>query len=164
MKAELKQWLDKYPVLDEADHPALEASAAIKELRQGLPKEEAESAAHNDYLKQHAVKAMAHHLLGSKAALAVGNEEAAMQHGKAYAEASKHSGYGLDEVPDEVKDIIKSGKYSKIYNHKPHEADVFFMPKDEEGKVDKKPKEPHSDNVKIKQVLEGLDKLKTLLN
>lgn len=164
MKKEVKNWLDKYPVLDENDHPSLEATAAINELKNGMPREAAESQAHTDYLKQHAIKAMAHHLLGSKAALAVGNEEAAMQHGKCYEEAAKHSGYGLDRVPEEVQEIIKSKKYSKIYGHKPHEADMFFLPKDEEGKLDKNPKEPHPENAKIKQVLEGLDKLKGLLS
>jgi hypothetical protein len=41
---------------------------------------------------------------------------------------------------------------------------MFFLPKDEEGKLDKNPKEPHPENAKIKQVLEGLDKLKGLLS
>jgi hypothetical protein len=161
---ETKRWLDKYPVLDDSDHPFLESAAAINEFRHGLSREAAEAQAHSDYLKGHAIEAMAHHLLGSKAALAVGNEEAAMQHGKAYEEAAKHSGYGVDKVPDEVQAIIKSKKYSKIYGHKAHKADGFFLPKDEEGNLDNKAKEPHSENGKIKQVLEGLEKLKSLLN
>ena len=163
MKKEAKPWLDKYDVMSEEDHPALEAAASVHEFRNGLPKEQAEAKAHGDYLRGHAIQAMGHHLLGSKAALAVGNSEAAMKHGKAYEAAAKHAGAGLDKVPDEVLEVIKSGKLSGIYNHKSHAADDFFLPKDEEGRVDKDPAEPHKDNAKIKQVLEGLDKLKGML-
>ena len=157
------KWLDKYSVLKPEDADMLEAASAAHEFKNGLSREAAESAAHADYLKGHALNAMAHHLLGSKAALAVGNEEAAMQHGKGYEEAAKHSGYGLDKVPDEVKAIVNSKKHSNLYKHKAHEADVFFMPKDETGKADTKAAEPHLDNAKIKTVIEGLDKLKGLL-
>jgi hypothetical protein len=158
-----KPWLDKYEVLSEDDHPALEAAAAIQEMRNGLPKEQAEAKAHDDYLRKHAIQAMGHHLLGSKASLAVGNSEAAMKHGAAYEAAAKHAGVGLDKVPDEVLEVIKSGKLSGIYNHKSHAADGFFLPKGEDGKVDKNPEKPHKDNEKIKKVLEGLDKLKGML-
>lgn len=164
MKPQTKPWLDKYDVLSEDDHPALEAAAAVHELRNGLPKEEAEAKAHGDYLRNHAIQAMGHHLLGSKAALAVGNSEAAMMHGKGYEAAATHAGLGLDTVPDEVLDVIKSGKLKSIYNHRSHEADHFFMPKDENGKVDKKIEAPHKDNDKIQKVLEGLDRLKGLIS
>lgn len=156
---ETKYWLDKHPVLSDEDLPSLEAAAAVNELKNGLSREAAETQAYSDYLKGHAIEAMAHHLLGSKAALAVGNEEDAMLHGKAYEEAAKHSGYGIDKVPDEVHEIIKSKKYSKIYSHKPHKADVFFLPKEGASET----KEPNVENSKIKQVLAGLEKLKSLL-
>jgi len=162
-KKQAKPWLDKFNVLSDDDHPYLEASAAAHQFRYGKSQEESEKEAYKEYLKQHAVEAMAFHLIGSKVALAANNEEAALQHGKAYEYAAKHGGFELDKVPEEVLEIIKKGEM-KHYSFKGHDADTFFLPKDEEGKVDTQPEEPHDDNKKIKDFLCQLDKLRGLLN
>jgi hypothetical protein len=165
-------WLEKYPVLSEHDIPGLEASAAAHEFKHGKGREEAEKAAHNEYLKGHAVSAMAHHLMGSKLALSAGNEEAALEHGKKYELAAKQAGYGTDKVPEEVSKILKSGELKKIYSHKAHKSDVLFEPNEviEQGDKgrptdkDSKDNSPHLDNSKVRQVLEGLERLKGILN
>lgn len=162
MDKELK-WLDKHSILKEEDIPSLEASAAIHQFRHGKDQDQAELDAHKDYLKDHAIKAMAHHLMGSKAALAVNNEEAALQHGKAYEAAAKHAGFDIGKVPDEVLEAIKNGQHHKLYKFKTHDADQFFLPKDEEGKLDTKPEEPHPNNNNVKKLLDGLAKFKDLL-
>lgn len=158
----VKPWLDKYNVISEDDHPYLEASAAAHQFKHGKAQDEAEKEAHKDYLKSHAIKAMAHHLVGSKVALAANNEKAALQHGKAYESAAKYGGFDLDKVPDEVVELIKKGDF-KHYNFKGYDADALFLPKDSEGKVDTKPTEPHPDNDKIKKFLSGLEQLKQLI-
>ena len=158
------KWLDKYDILSEDDIPVLEASAAIHQFRHGKDQPDAESEAHKGYLKDHAIKAMAHHLMGSKAALALNNTDAAMQHGKCYEAACKNAGFELDKVPDEVIEAVKTGEYNKLYKFKGHDADTFFLPKDSEGKIDTKPEEPHQNNTNIKKLLEGLEKFKDLLS
>jgi hypothetical protein len=125
------KWQDRYEVLAPEDNDALEAKAAIHEFRGGLHKEEAESKAHEDYLKDHAVDSAAHHYIGMRAATASNHEPAAKKHGTAYTAAMKHLGYNPLDIPpkdvlDRVKDIDKNP-----YKFTPHKADGFFASKEE---------------------------------
>jgi hypothetical protein len=162
-KKQLK-WLEKHPILKEEDVPSLEAGASIHQFKHGKDQNQAEQDSHKDYLKNHAIQAMAHHLIGSKAALAVNNIEAAMQHGKCYEAASNNAGFELGKVPDEVLEAIKIGEHHKLYKFKGHDADQFFLPKTEEGKPDTKPEELHSNNSNIKKLIDGLAKFRDILN
>lgn len=162
MKKESKPWLGKYPVLQDEDHHALEADSAINEFKLGMSKDRAEDQAHRDYLKQHALKAAAHHLQGMRVSMAANDEEAGKAHSTAFDAALKHAGLPSGKVPKEVEDLI-SKEPSKLYSFKSHPADTFFLPKDEKGNVETKGEEPHIDNSKVKAVIEGLGKLKDLL-
>ena len=162
MKEASKPWLDKYPVLKDEDHNALESDAAINEFKLGMPKDQAEDQAHKDYLKQHAIRAAAHHLHGMRVATAANDEEAGKAHSTAYEAALKHAGLASGKIPKEVEEAIKK-EPSKLYSYKGHPADTFFLPKDEKGKVSTKGDEPHIDNSKVKAVIEGLGKLRELL-
>ena len=161
-KPQPNPWLNKYSILDDADQNSLEADAAVNEFKLGMPKDQAESKAHQDYLKQHALKVAAHHLQGIRVANASNAEEAAKMHGKAFEAAMKHAGLSTDKVPPEVQALVDASK--PIYNYKSHPADAFFLPKDEEGNPNSKPDEPHADNARIKAVIDGLGKLKELLS
>ena len=151
---EQPKWRDTYDTLAPEDHDALEANAAVHEFRGGHSKEEAEAKAHQDYLKNHAIDSAAHHLLGMRAAQAVGHTSAAKRHGEAFSLAMGHLGYNPLETPpkdilDRTKDIEKSP-----YTFKAHQADKFFEPKVEIPGV----KEPTEKD----KTLELIEKLKAL--
>jgi hypothetical protein len=127
-KKEVKPWLGHYRVVSEEDHPDLEARAAIHEFRGGLPRDVAEQASHFDYLKDQAYKAAAHHLLGIRAAVASGHDEAAKRHGESYATAIKAAGHSpLESPPQKVLDYINDAK-QHVYSYHDHPADQLFQP------------------------------------
>jgi hypothetical protein len=151
---EIPKWRDVYPVLAPEDHDRLEANAAVHEFRGGHSKEEAESKAHQDYLKDNAINAAAHHYLGMRASVAANHSTAAKKHGAAYTLAMQHLGYNPLEAPpqdvlDRTKDLEKSP-----YSYKPHQADSFFEPKVEIPGV----KEPTEED----KTLQLIEKLKSL--
>lgn len=124
-----KKWLDTYDVLDENDHPSLEAQAAIHHFQSNLPMNIAEQRAHQDYLNDHARDAAAHHYLGIKAAQAAKNSQAAESHGLAFIQAMQHLGLNpYEPLPDEIKDRLQ---HQKSYSFKAHKADNFFAPKED---------------------------------
>jgi hypothetical protein len=121
-----KKWLDRYDVLDEDHHNDLEARAAVHEFRGKMPREEAESRAHSDYLRERAYDAAAHHLVGVRAAHAAGHMQAAQQHGMAYQAAMEAAGEDAHKPPPPpVLDRLKDTKL-KVYTFKNHPADQFF--------------------------------------
>ena len=125
------KWQDRYEVLAPEDNDALETKAAIHEFRGGLPKEQSEEKAYEDYLKDKALDSSAHHYIGMRAATASHHEPAAKKHGTAYTAAMKHLGYNPLEAPpkevlDRAKDIEKNP-----YKFTPHKADGFFETKEE---------------------------------
>ena len=127
-KKEVKPWLGHYQVVSEDHHIDLESRAAIHEFRGGLPRDVAEQAAHKDYLKDQAYRSGAHHLLGIRAAVASGHEEAAKRHGEAYSAAMKAAGHSPLEAPlKQVLDYIQDAK-NKVYSFKEHESDGLFQP------------------------------------
>jgi len=127
-KKEVAPWLGHYQVVSEDHHPDLEARAAVHEFRGGLPRDVAEQAAHKDYLKDQAYKSAAHHLLGVRAAVASGHDQAASLHGQSYATAIKAAGHSpLESPPQKVLDYIQDAK-NKVYSFKEHESDGLFQP------------------------------------
>ena len=127
-KKEVRPWLDRYKVISEEHHPDLDARAAVHEFRGKLPREQAEQEAHKDYLKDQAYRSAAHHLLGTRAAVASGNDGAAKRHGESYATAIQAAGHSsIESPPKEVLDYLKDLK-SKVYSFKEHEADSLFEP------------------------------------
>lgn len=125
---EMKPWLGQYPVVSEDHHADLDARAAILELRGKLPRDQAERQAHQDYLKDQAYRASAHHLLGIRASIASGNDAAATRHGQSYATAMRAAGHGpLESPPQQVLDYIKDAK-NKVFSFKEHESDGIFSP------------------------------------
>jgi hypothetical protein len=127
-KKEVKPWLGHYAVTSEDHYPDLESRSAILEFRGGLPKDLAEQQAHKDYLQDQAYRAGAHHLLGIRAAIASGHDEAAKRHGESYAAAMKAAGHSvLESPPQKVLDYIKDAK-QHVYSFKEHDADGLFRP------------------------------------
>ena len=125
----VKPWLDHYPVISEDHHPDLDARAAVAEFRDKLPRELAERKAHEDYVKEHAYRAAAHHLLGTRAAVASGHDAAAKRHGEAYVAALEAAGHSaMDAPPQKVLDYIQDLKH-QVYSFKGHPADALFQPK-----------------------------------
>jgi hypothetical protein len=120
------KWLDKYKVGEDDDVNHLEAAAANNEFVHGHKREDAEAKAHADYLGNKALDSAAHHYLGMRAALAGKNEQAARQHGEAYAKAMDHLKLSPhDEPPQAVKDRVEHLK-QKVYSFKSHPADALL--------------------------------------
>jgi hypothetical protein len=150
---ELPKWRNTYETLKPEDHDQLEANAAVKEFRGGVPKEQAEAEAHQDYLKSHAMDSASFHYLGMRAAVASQHEAAAKRHGEAYSLAMKHLGLNpLDAPPKEILDRVKDSDKGP-YSFKAHSADSFFQPKVEIPGVKEEP---------ANRTLELLEKLKAL--
>ena len=149
-------WLDKYPIHSKDHEPELEAHAAILELRHKMPKDLAEAKAHEHYLKDRALDVAAHHLQGIRAAHAAGENDAAKQHGEAYAAAAKHLGFDpFDKPHQDIVDRIKTSG-PKVYDFKAHPSDSLFHTKEDEEE-----KSPEDD--RIAMFMEGLENLKTKL-
>ncbi len=126
MAKEIPAWLGKHPVLDEDHHASLEAAAAEKEFRHGKPRDQAESEAHADYLKDKALDCAAHHYVGIKTAHAGGNMSAAKKHGAQFVAAMEAAGEDPHTMPGpKLMDRIQQAK-AKVYSFKTHEADHLF--------------------------------------
>jgi len=150
---EKPKWRNVYETLKPEDHDQLEANSAINEFRGGLPKEEAESKAHQDYLKNHAMDSAAFHYIGMRCATAAQHEPAAKKHGAAYSLAMKHLGLNpLDAPPKEILDRVKDVEKSP-YKFSAHAADSFFEPKVEIPGIKEEP---------ANRTLELLERLKAL--
>jgi hypothetical protein len=150
------QWLNKYSVLNDSDIHSLEASAAAKEFKERLPREQAEDMAYQEYLRGHAVSSMAHHYQGGKIAKLLNDDASIQQHGLAYESAAKKCGFDMSSVPPEVLDQING--MTGLYKFKAHASDVFF-PSEEA------PQNPAilSDTEKVMQVIEGLKRLRGII-
>lgn len=125
-KAELPQWMGKKIVHpDHIQH--LEQAAAINEFHHKMPREHAETKAHNDYrLEQHTIAA-AHHLQGAKAAQGAGDMESARKHGAMYEMHVRQLGHEpVGPVPDVVRAHLDNPERTSIYKFKPHKSDIFL--------------------------------------
>lgn len=128
----IPKWQGK-SILDAAHHGDLETRAAIHEFQHGLPRQQAESKAYEEYVKDARQRAAAHHLDRQKAADAVGDKETAFKHNILYRLHLK--ALGLDEVgpvpPEVQRHIEDEGKKSPV-KFKAHPGDLFAL-QDESG-------------------------------
>lgn len=128
MKDKAQLWLNRYPVLDEAHVDDLDMRAANHEMKGRKPRDQAEAAAHADYVRERALDSATHHLIGIRAAVAAGQDDASSAHGEAYAAAMKAAGHDpFQPPPQEVMDRLKANR-PKVYSFKAHPADQFFVP------------------------------------
>lgn len=124
MATETKPWQGRQ-VLDESDHGGLDAAAAVEEFRNRHPREEAEDRAYKSYLRDHALKAAAHHLIGVRTAHAAGNMETARRHGAQYKASMEAAGEDpMSPPPKSVLDHVQDAKLKVAF--KAHPADHFF--------------------------------------
>lgn len=118
------EWLGR-PILDPEHSADLETRAAIHEFHNKLPRSEAESKAHEDYMKDQRERAAAHHLAGMRAANAVGDKESARKHWLMYDTHARALGHdSIGAVPHEVEAKMEA-EPSKLYRFKAHKADIF---------------------------------------
>lgn len=126
MAKKVHTWLDRHRILDPEHVSELETNAAVNEFHRGMPREEAERAAYEEYTKRHRLKAAAFHLLGMKSAQASGAEEEARKHYLLYDQHLKS--IGLDSpgtVPPEVEAAMRGDDHKAPYRFRSHGADVF---------------------------------------
>lgn len=148
------KWLDQHPIAHPDHRVGLEADAARYEFKHGFPKEEAEKAAHRDYVRENAFDSAAHHLVGARAARAAGQEGAAAKHGEAYAEALKIAGEEpIGPTPGPVLERIKANP-PELYRFKAHPVDQFLDGLDSDG-IQK----AESESIQTK-----LDRLRAIVN
>lgn len=148
------KWLDRYQVLDDTDLPSLEAAAAANEFKAGMPREQAEAQAHQEYTKQHAIRCMAHHYMGGKIANMLSDQESVDRHGMAYEAAARASGFDMGSVPPEVIEFARANS-KDLYKFKNHSSDTFFPSQEAKPVL--------HENEKIVQIVEGLKKLQGLI-
>lgn len=125
----MNKWLDKYPTVDESHAHDLEREAAINEFERGMPRTEAEAAAHGAYSQKHHIDGAAHHYAGLQAATATGNHAARLEHG--YKLAFHRAALGHDhmsEVPDDIK--ARSKQVAADAYGKEHASDIFLANKE----------------------------------
>lgn len=142
------KWLDKHLVLNEDHIPGLEASAAQKEFRDGVPREKSESIAYDEYIKHEAIEAAAYHYLGVRVAKHLKLDEIAKKHGEGYAQAMSVAGFDpVGEVPQEVMDRIPMVNVFKFKQH-PYDKTIkeILDSKETEEIPNEKPEEPSKED------------------
>lgn len=125
------KWLER-DILDPDHQHQLERAAAIHEFGPNkLPRQDAEERAYQEYMAERRRDACAHHFQGMKAAQAVGNMEAARQHGALYDLHMKALGYDtMAAPPPEIASRTKNEANPNIYKFKAHKGDYFALPKE----------------------------------
>lgn len=120
-------WMGR-PILHEDHGHDLERRSAINEFHHKMPREQAEQSAHDDYVKEHRLKAAAHHLAGMKAAQAAGSHEDSKKHWMLYDTHLK--ALGLDSVgavPPEIQKQMDNPDEKKVYKFKAHKGDLYAL-------------------------------------
>lgn len=129
------KWMDKHPILDPEHIHDLETKAAINEFHHKMPRDQAELAAHADYVQEQLENSAAHHLMGVKASQAAGDMDAARKHGMMYSLVLKKLGHDpVGLPPPSVVNRTKNPEHS-IYRFKPHKADMFLLDEKPDGEV-----------------------------
>jgi len=120
-------WLNKHPILEAGHSRDLEQAAALNEFHRKMPRDAAESAAHDEYRKTHHTKAAAYHFAGIRAAQGAGDLQEAKQHGDLYAQHMKALGedpYG--PVPEHIRLQASDPGHTKVYRFANHGADSLL--------------------------------------
>lgn len=121
------QWLGR-PIVDPAHVHDLEQRAAIHEFHGRLPRQAAEEQAHKEYIRDQRLTAAAHHLHGMKAAQAVGDMEAARQHGMLYELHVKACGLNPTAPPSsEITSKLSGETPPRVYRFKAHKGDLYAL-------------------------------------
>jgi hypothetical protein len=119
-------WMGR-PIAHPKHAEELERDAAFNEFGTKMSRDEAESAAYDNYSKRQRVEAAAHHLAGMKAARAGGDMEAARKHGAMYdlhVKALGHEPVGPTH-PDVASYMAQNPGVG--YKFKPHRGDLFAV-------------------------------------
>lgn len=121
-----------HPLLDEKDKHELHLNSALKEFHGGLPRDEAEKAALQEYRNEAHGRAAAHHFQGMKIAHTVGDMDTAQKHHALYSLHVKALGKDPNgPVPEEVRKYHAGAnedkKQKKLYNFRTHEADQYLV-------------------------------------
>lgn len=126
----LHTWLDRFPITDPDHAHDLESRAAINEFHHKMPRSEAESKAHSDYVRDRHVEAAAHHLAGMKAAHGAGDMDAARKHSVMYNLHIKALGH--DPISPPPQEVVAASKKEtpSVYKFKPHKSDAFAIEKE----------------------------------
>jgi len=117
-------------VVNPSHADGLEGAAALYEFQDGLPREEAEEKAYNEYTRTHHLNSAAHHLRGLRAAQASGDDEEARKHSILYnlhTEALGHDGFG--QVPEEIEALAKDPDRKPYGKFRAHPGDRLLLPK-----------------------------------
>lgn len=114
----------KYPMADASHHDELQTSAAINMLQGGMPKEQAEVKAHDDYVKKQRTDALHYHAAGMKAATAIGDMDSAKKHGAMFSLHRKALGDNPVGAPPAKAPGVSSSPKMKF---KAHPGDHFAV-------------------------------------
>ncbi len=111
-------WLNRYPMADEAHAHDLERSAALHQFHGGMDKEQAESTAYQKYKVLQHQRAAAHHLNGMRNSKATGNIADGQRHYIMYCSHAKELGLNPHQaVPPEIMAHLTDEKSDKFQDH-----------------------------------------------
>jgi hypothetical protein len=120
-----------HPTLEKEHEHELHLASALHEFQGGMPREQAEKRALEDYRREHHARAGAHHFSGMKASHAVGDMETAQKHHALYSLHVKALGEDpMGPVPESVRKYQGAGQDKKqrpVYSFKGHDADEFLV-------------------------------------
>lgn len=120
-------WLGR-PIVSQEHANDLEIAAAANEFDKGMSRHDAESKAHDDYIRDQRLSAAAHHLSGIKASQGSGDLSEAQKHGALYQLHLKALGLDpMGPVPPEVQAKMNAPDRKKIYGFKAHAGDLFAL-------------------------------------
>lgn len=128
-----KKWQNRQ-IFKDTHMDDLERRAALKEFEDGMPRSQAETAAYEEYLREHHSAAAAHHLRGLRAAQAAGDLDEARIHGEAYHQHMTKLGHdSMDQVPDYIKALTEDEGKPRHYKFKAHPADALLINGESDG-------------------------------
>lgn len=121
-----KEWMGK-PILHSSHHDQLEQDSAIHQFANGMPQDQAEARAYQDYERKHRIASAAHHLSGIKTAKAAGDLESAKKHSAMYSLHMKAMGH--DPLGEPHPDVLAHMTHSpaRTYKFKSAPGDVFAL-------------------------------------
>jgi hypothetical protein len=130
-KSKRGSWMG-HPLIDQAHEHDLHLAAALHEFQGGMPRNDAEKRALEDYRREHHARAAAHHFAGMKAGHATGNMDDAKKHHALYSLHVKALGEDpMGPVPEVVRKYHGSAgtdkKQRPVYSFRGHDADEFLV-------------------------------------
>lgn len=124
----LPKWLNRFSVLTEEHKNDLERSAAVIEFESKLPREQAETLAHQKYVQEQHLRASAHHLDGMESSKVNGKMADAHKHLIMFnLHAAKLNRRPWDPVDPRIA-AFRDPKYKESH-YTPHPCDHFTLSK-----------------------------------